>query len=124
VTDYENKTHVLSAGLNLHPDPKIDLGFSANWALARASMGEVGLSATAAFLAKVVGMSYDFTSTPGWSDLDTTNVDLMADATYRLSSQVWLRGAYRYVDFDDEAPYLYDTAGRNHLIYASVGWVF
>jgi hypothetical protein len=124
VTDYENTTHVVSAGVNLHPAAAFDLGVSLNWALARASMGRLGLVADPAFLAKVPVMNYDFAPTPSFSDLDTANVDVLADATYRVNSRVWVRGAYRYVDFDDEAPYLYDTAGSNNLVYLSLGWAF
>lgn len=124
VTGYENETHVVSAGFNLHPAPRLDVGVSFNWALARASMGPVGLSADPAFLAKVVGMSYDFSATPDFSDLDSASVDLLADATYRVNERVFLRGAYRYVDYNDDAPYLYDTSGRNNLVYLSLGWVF
>lgn len=124
MTDYETKTHVVSAGFNLHPAPKFDLGVSFNWALARASMGRLGLAADPAFLAKVTGMSYDFTSTPSFSDLDTANVDLLADATYRVNEQLFLRGAYRFIDFTDDAPYLYDTSGKNNLVYLSLGWAF
>jgi len=124
VTDYESKTHVVSAGFNVHPAPQFDLGVSLNWALARASMGRVGLSADPAFLAKVVGMDYNFTSTPSFSDLDTTNVDFLADATYRVSQSVFVRGSYRYVDYSDDAPYLYDTSGKNNLVYLGLGWAF
>jgi hypothetical protein len=124
VTDYETKTHVVSAGFNLHPAPQFDLGVSLNWALARASMGRLGLAASPEFLARVTGMSYDFTATPTFSDLDSTNVDLLADATYRVNDRVFVRGAYRYLDYTDDVPYLYDTSGKNNLVYLSLGWAF
>ena len=87
-------------------------------------MGRLGLAASPEFLARVTGMSYDFTATPTFSDLDSTNVDVLADATYRVNDRVFVRGAYRYLDYTDDAPYLYDTSGKNNLVYLSLGWAF
>jgi hypothetical protein len=47
------------------------------------------VAADLALLAKVVGMSYDFTATPGCSDVDSGSVDLLADATYRVNARVF-----------------------------------
>jgi len=41
-----------------------------------------------------------------------------------IKQQLFLRGFYRYVDYDDAAPYLYDTTGRNHLFGFALGWNF
>ena len=47
-----------------------------------------------------------------------------ADARYAVNDQIFVRGYYRYVDFDDAAPYLFDTTGRNQLFGFSLGWNF
>jgi hypothetical protein len=41
-----------------------------------------------------------------------------------MSSRASLRGEYRYVDYADDAPYLEDTSGRNHVVSLAVGFLF
>jgi len=33
-------------------------------------------------------------------------------------------GGYRYLDFDDSSPYLYDTSGSVDFYNAGIGWSF
>lgn len=76
------------------------------------------------FTARVPSMPYDFSQTWSYSDLDVSRFDGSLEASYQVRPRVTLRGRYRYVDYADDAPYLYDTSGRNHLFGASVGWAF
>ena len=46
------------------------------------------------------------------------------NALYSLTDQFTIRGVYRYLDFQDDAPYIYDTTGRVHLVAFTLGWLF
>jgi hypothetical protein len=94
-----------------------------SWTQARSSLQAFDLS-SAAFTARVPLLTYDFSLTPSYSDLDVTRVDALVDARYAFDERLFVRGMYRYVDYADDAPYLYDTSGRNHLFAASLGWMF
>ncbi len=120
---YDTRGNVLTAGLNLRPADRLDVSFQANYADATAAMDPFDLSRPD-FTARFPAMQWDFSQTPGYSDLDVRSVDAWLDARYRLTERAFVRGAYRYVDFDDQAPYLYDTTGRNHLVFLALGWTF
>jgi hypothetical protein len=94
-----------------------------NYATGDASMGPFDLS-NPEYTARVPLIQLDFSQTPGYSDLDVRSIDAGVDATYRFASNLLVRGAYRYVEFDDAAPYLYDTSGKNNLVYFSIGYDF
>jgi hypothetical protein len=88
-----------------------------------ASMGSFDLSRPD-FIARFRNMSYDFSRTPEWSNLDLDGIDTWIDAKYRFTKNLFARGAYRYVKYDDNDPYLYDLTGRNSLLYFSLGYLF
>ena len=67
---------------------------------------------------------WDFSRTPEWSNLDLDGIDTGIDLKYRFTRNVFARGAYRYVKYDDGDPYLYDLTGRNNLLYFSLGYLF
>jgi hypothetical protein len=113
---------VLSAGFNIHPVDKVELGLSLNYVKSEASMGSFDL--TADFAARSATSSYDFSRTPDWSNLDLDGIDAWVDLKYRFTRNVFARGAYRYVKYDDNEPYLYDLTGRNSLLYFSLGYLF
>jgi len=69
-------------------------------------------------------MIEDFSQTQTYSDLDVQQIDGSLNAKYLVSDSIWVRGAYHYIDYADDAPYLYDTTGRNHLFTAALGWIF
>lgn len=37
---------------------------------------------------------------------------------------MWVRGLYRYIDYEDKDPYLSDTTGKVHVISGSLGLTF
>lgn len=76
------------------------------------------------FSARFPNSSYDFSRTPEWSNLDLEGIDAGVDAKYRFTTNLFARGAYRYVKYDDNDPYLYDLTGRNSLVYFSLGYLF
>ena len=113
---------MLSAGFNIHPAEKVELGLSLNYVKGEASMGSFDLSSD--FATRSPTSSYDFSRTPDWSDLDLDGLDAWIDVKYRFTRNLFARGAYRYVKYDDNEPYLYDLAGRNSLLYLSLGYLF
>jgi hypothetical protein len=123
VLGYESSNHVVTAGLNVHPSDKLDLGFQLAWVSSQASLDPFSLAAPE-FTARVPRMIEDFSQTPSYSDLDVQQIDGSLNAKYLVSDSIWVRGAYRYIDYADDAPYLYDTSGRNHLFTAALGWIF
>lgn len=113
----------MTAGFDLRPVERLDLGVQLNWTKARSSMQAFDLSSPS-FTARVPILIYDFSLAPTYSDLDVTRVDALVDARWQLDERVFVRGMYRYVDYADDAPYLYDTSGRSHLFALSLGWMF
>jgi hypothetical protein len=113
---------VLSAGFNIHPADKVEIGLSLNYVEGEASMGSFDLSSD--FAARAPNSSYDFSRTPDWSNLDLDGLDAWIELKYRFTKNLFARGAYRYVKYDDNDPYLYDLTGRNSLVYFSLGYLF
>ena len=107
----------------MHPSSQLELGLSLNYVKGEASMGSFDLSRPD-FSARFPNSSYDFSRTPDWSNLDLDGLDAWIDAKYRFTTNLFARGAYRYVKYNDNDPYLYDLTGRNNLLYFSLGYLF
>jgi len=120
---YESTTRVLSAGMHFRPNDKIILGVSLNYTAGEASMGSFDLS-NPEFTERFPLLSWDFSRTPEWSNIDINTIDTWVDLQYRFSTRLFARGAYRYVKADDSDPYLYDLSGRNNVVHFSLGYLF
>ena len=94
------------------------------WSSADASLDPFELDAPADFLAANPNMSFDFSQSHLNSDLDVTRLELGVRLEVTLGERLALYGAYRYLEFDDDAPYLADTSGSVDLVSAGLGWVF
>ena len=68
--------------------------------------------------------SFDFTQTWTNSDLDTTFIEAGIQARYKVKEELYLTAGYRYLDFDDNAPYLGDDSGTVEFVNLGVGWAF
>ena len=42
----------------------------------------------------------------------------------KFTEALWMRLWYKYIDFTDDAPYLYDTSGTVHVATVTAGWSF
>jgi hypothetical protein len=82
------------------------------------------LLAPADFLARNPNMSYDFSQTWAASDLDLSRLEGSITARYSLTGRFLLAGEYRYVDLQDDAPYLEDATGTVSYWSISLGWNF
>ena len=68
--------------------------------------------------------SYDFSQTYTFSDLDVSRTELGARFRYAATELLAVWGYYRYLDFEDDAPYLYDTSGSVSFYSLGLAWTF
>lgn len=94
------------------------------WTTSEAGLDPFALAVPADYLARNVNQSFDFTRTHLYSDLDVSRVEAGLHASYRFTPRVWLAAGYRYLDYEDDAPYLYDTTGSADLYRLALGWRF
>jgi hypothetical protein len=121
---YEDDNNILTAGLNLRGSEKLDFALAFSWMNSKATMLPFSVTITPEFAALVPKDTYDYQDTDGYSDIDVSRVYADLTARYRLNARTGLRGWYRYVNYSDEAPILYDTTGKNHVFGAAISWTF
>jgi len=121
--DYTSESNTLMAGLKYNTKDKMELGIDFSWMQAEAGLGAFDLSADD-YVATHPPMSYDFSQTHTYSNLDSTRIDADLWAKFFFGNNIWLRLRYHYVDYQDDAPYLYDTSGKYQYATAAVGWLF
>jgi len=121
--DYSSDSNTLMAGLKYQKKDKMELGIDLSWMQAEASLAPFDLSADD-YVETHPPMAYDFSQSHTNSDLDNTRIDADLWAKFFFGQNLWLRLRYHYVDFQDDAPYLYDTSGKYQYASAAVGWLF
>ncbi|MGD8440065.1 MAG: MtrB/PioB family outer membrane beta-barrel protein [Holophagae bacterium] len=121
--DYNEEASTLLAGLNIHPSDRWRLGFDVGYTAAEAGLDPFELPADD-YVARTPPTSFDFSRTHTYSDLDVSRLNLDAMFKYKFTDAFWMRLWYRYVDYTDDAPYLYDTSGSIQWATASVGYSF
>ena len=77
-----------------------------------------------AFAAARPNQSFDFSQTHTNSDLDTEFLEAGIQARYDVRPDLHLTAGYRYLDFNDNAPYLGDDSGSVEFVSLGVGWAF
>ena len=122
--EYESTSNTLSAGFVYKPSTKVEIGFDGVWNDADAAFESIELAVPAEFLAANPNMSYDFTETYRNSDLDVSRLELGVHGRFDIAARWHLIAGYRYLDFEDDAPYLYDTSGSVSLYSLGMGWSF
>jgi hypothetical protein len=122
---YDINSDSIMTGFRFAPGKRFDLGLGVSWTQSQAAMNPFDLAdQAAAFNATHASTVYDFSQTHTYSDLDTTRIDANVDARYKFSDDLWMTLLYRYADFEDDAPYLYDTSGSLDLYAVALGWKF
>lgn len=111
------------AGLKLKPAERWELGLGLTWTSADAALDPFSLPADD-YVATHPSMSFDFSHAHTYSDLDTTRIEGELTATYHINKTFWINAGYRYADFSDDAPYMYDTSGSISLYSLALGWNF
>ena len=123
VLDYSSEMNSLMAGLQYQVKDKMELGIDFGLTQSEAALAPFELPAPD-YVETHPTMSFDFSQTHTNSDLDSTRIDADLWAKFWFKENIWLRLRYHYVDFQDDAPYLYDTSGKYQFASAAVGWVF
>ncbi|MCP4896907.1 MAG: hypothetical protein GY906_08015 [bacterium] len=120
---YNIDNNVLMGGINIKPSDTFKLGLNLTWTKSEAALDPFDLPADD-YVAITPTMFYDFSRSHTYSDLDTTRVDAEVTAKWKLGDAFWLYGAWRYADFQDDAPYMYDTTGSVSFYTLAAGWSF
>ena len=68
--------------------------------------------------------SYDFSQANTYSDLDNEFWEAKLYGRYYVMRSLYLTAGYQYLDYQDNAPYLYDTTGSVDIYNFGVGWSF
>lgn len=117
------RNHVLSGGVNVRPSDRLALGVQLAYVSSAASIDPFDLSRPE-YTERFPLIALDFSQTHTYSDIDTDNTEARVDARLRVSDRVWVQGLYRWVDYNDDAPLLYDTSGRNQIFAISLRYGF
>ena len=123
LVDYTSDANTFMAGVKFGSQDFMELGIDLSWMQAEAAMSPFDLSADD-YVAITPPMSYDYSETHTYSDLDSTRIDADLWAKFYFGENLWLRLRYHYVDYQDDAPYLYDTSGKYQFAAAALGWAF
>ena len=121
--EYEIDSSTMMAGVKIKPSKKLGLGLSVSLNDSESSLEPFDLPADS-YVATHPTMLYDFSQSHTYSNLDTSRLEAEAEAKYKFSEGFWLGVWYRHIDFEDDAPYLYDTSGTVKFITAALGWTF
>jgi hypothetical protein len=121
--NYTSESNTLMAGLKFKKMDKMELGLDLSWMQAEAGLAPFDLSADD-YVETHPPMAYDFSETHTYSNLDSTRVDADVWAKFFFTENLWLRLRYHYIDYTDDAPYLYDTSGTYQYVAGALGWVF
>ena len=78
----------------------------------------------AEFLNANPNMSFDFSESYLNSDLDVSRVELGLRFSYEVNELLAFWGRYRWLDYEDDAPYLCDTSGEISLYSLGLAWTF
>ena len=111
-------------GISFQPTKPLTVDLDLAWNEASASFQSFRFAEGEAFAAMRPHQSFDFTQTFTNSDLDTSFVEAGIRARYDIKQDVYLTAGYRYLDFDDSAPYLGDDSGTAEFVNFGVGWAF
>ena len=122
--NYDSSSSTFVGGVSFQPAEGWELGLDAVLSEADASLDQFDFIVPADYLARNVNQSYDFTQTHTYSDLDVSRLELGLRFRYQTGERFAFYGGYRYLDFEDDAPYLYDTSGTVDLYHLGVGWTF
>ncbi len=117
--EYESTSNTFTAGLTYHASEKVEIGIDGVWNDADAALEAFDFDVTPFGF-----MAYDFSLTHTNSDLDVSRMELGVHGRFAVGGQASLVAGYRYLDFEDDAPFLYDTSGSVSFYNLGVAWTF
>ena len=122
VIEYDGTISTMLAGFAYKASDSFKIGVEAAYNVADAGMDSFRMLEGEAFAATKPNQSYDFSNTYLNSDLDVSRIQVGVNAKYKIKPSVWISGDYTYIDYQDDAPYLYDTTGTVDVYGLSVGF--
>jgi hypothetical protein len=123
ILEYEQSASTILGGVRIDPNERWDLGLFLSYTEADAGLERFDLSAPD-YSATHPSMSFDFSQSHTYSDLDANRFDGSFNVKYNVRDDFWLRFLYRYIDYVDDAPYMYDTSGNAEYASIVAGWYF
>jgi hypothetical protein len=111
------------AGVNVRPAGPVTLALLASYTASDFALDPMTLNG-GDFAAHHELQPYDYSLTHTFSDLDVSRFDASAELSYRLTKSFSVRGLYRFIDYQDDAPYLASTSGKVNVVSGGFGLVF
>jgi len=111
-------------GLKFKVTEVFKIGFDLAYVNATAGMSQFRFETAEAWAAAKPNQNYDMHLVNTYSDLDTTRLESDLWAKFTFFKSAFLYADWRYVDYTDDAPYLYDTSGEISWYTLSLGWSF
>jgi len=124
LVNYRTEINTLLGGVVLKPSEAFWLRLDLAWNESEASFGPFNMQRGEEFAANKPNQSFDFTRTFLNSDISTERIESSLQARYHFRADRWLSGGWRYIDFDDRAPYLFDGTGSVDYYSLSFGLSF
>ncbi|MEE4270477.1 MAG: hypothetical protein V2I67_02310 [Thermoanaerobaculales bacterium] len=121
--NYTEESNSLLAGIKIRPSDKWALGFNAGYTTSEGGLDQFDLPADD-YVAITPPMSYDFSKSHTYSDLDLSRLNFDAMFKLKFTENLWMRLWYNIVDFTDDDPYLYDTSGTLQIATITAGLSF
>lgn len=109
--EYETDFNTVLGGFSYEPSDGVRVSFDTSWNAAEAAFDPFVFPEGEAFAAARPNQSFDFSQTHLNSDLDTTYFEAALRGRFQVGAGWHLTASYRYIDFDDDAPYLGDDSG-------------
>lgn len=111
-------------GLKFKVTEIFKFGFDLAYVNSTAGMSQFRFTKAEDWAAPKPMQNYDMSKVHTYSDLDTTRLESDLWAKVTIFKSAFLYGDWRYVDYTDDAPYLYDTSGKISWYTLSLGWSF
>ncbi len=123
ILKYNETSNSILGGIKVHPGDRWDLGLNVTYTASEGGLDPFELPADD-YVAITPPMSYDFSKTNTYSNIDVDRFNFDAMLKYKFDNDIWLRFWYQIADFDDNDPYLYDTTGMVQWATVTAGWSF
>lgn len=111
-------------GIQIQPVERLELALDGVWTTSDAGLDPFDLVVPAGYLAANPNQAYDFSLTHLASDLEVSRLELGVNAVYQVTDRAWVTAGYRYLDYQDDAPYVTDTTGQADFYWLRLGWSF
>ena len=120
---YQIDSDAVMAGIHFTPSDGFSLDLDVVRTASDAALDPFALPAPE-YVATHPPTIFDFSMSHTYSALDVERIDAQVGARYKFNQSLWINLRYRYADYEDNDPYMYDTSGSFDWISGSLGWRF